>query len=186
MTAIYRILAVIVACACIAGIVRASSVHLGVHASADSQLRLAWSARPERVEDCRQRTEEELARLPQHMRQPLACEGTTAEYRLQVSVAGKPMVDRVVRGGGMRHDRRLYVLEEVPIPPGDSDVQVRFDRMGAARPGASVAAPHVESVPPHLDLEQRIRFRPRQVVLVTYSSEARNLVVTDRSSEAAR
>lgn len=182
MSAIYRVLAGVVACACIAVIVRASSVHIPAHPSSDSQLRLAWSARPERVEDCRQRSEEELARLPQHMRQPLACEGTTAEYRLQVSVAGTLMVDRVVRGGGMRHDRRLYVLEEVPIPPGDADIQVRFDRTGATRPNAPAAAPHLESVPAHLELEQRIRFHPREVVLVTYSSDTRNLIVTYRPS----
>ena len=186
MRAVYRLVAVIVACAVLAAIVRASSVHVAAHPSADSQLRLTWSARPERIEDCRQRSEEELARLPQHMRQPLACEGTTAEYRLQVTVGGKVVVDHVVRGGGMRHDRRLYVLEEVPVPAGENDVQVRFDRMGAARPSPPVAAPHLESVPPHLDLEQRIAFHPREVVLVTYSSDARNLVVTTRASATAR
>ena len=186
MSAVYRIVAGIVACAVVAAIVRASSVHVAAHPSSDSQLRLTWSARPERIEDCRQRSEEELARLPQHMRQPLACEGTNAEYTLQVRVAGKLMVDRVVRGGGMRHDRRLYVLEEVPIPPGDNDIQVRFDRIGAAPPSAPAAALHLESVPPHLDLEQRIAFHPREVVLVTYSSDARNLVVTTRASAAAR
>jgi hypothetical protein len=181
----YGILAVIVACACVAAIVRASSVHVRAHPSSDSQLRLAWSARPERVEDCRQRSEEELARLPQHMRQPFACEGTTAAYRLQVSVAGKLTVDRVVRGGGMRHDRRLYVLEEVPISPGDREIQVRFDRLGAAGPN-TLAAPHLESVPAHLDLEQRITFHSREVVLVTYSSDTRDLVLADRPSLPTR
>jgi hypothetical protein len=182
----HRILGIIVACACVAAIVRASSVHVRAHPSSDSELRLAWSARPERVEDCRQRSEEELARLPQHMRQALACEGTTAAYRLQVSVEGKLIVDRVVRGGGMRHDRRLYVLEEVPISPGDRGIQVRFDRIGAAGPSTPAAAAHLESVPAHLDLEQRITFHAREVVLVTYSSDMRDLVVTSGPSASER
>lgn len=183
MTAVYRVLAVLVACAGVAAIVRGSNVHIGADPSADSQLRLAWSARPERVEDCRQRTEEELARLPQHMRQPLACEGTTAEYRLQVRVAGALVLDRFVRGGGMRHDRRLYVLEEVPVAPGDTDVRVTFDRVGAERPQSVIsAAQRMEAVPPHLDLEQRIPFRSRDVVLVTYSPDTRSLVAAYRSS----
>jgi hypothetical protein len=166
----------------IAGVVWASAIPMASHPTTDALLRLAWSARPERVEDCRQRTPEELAQLPQHMREPVVCEGTTAEYRLQVRVRGTVAADRIVHGGGLRHDRRLYVLEEVAVPPGDALIEVRFDRVGAnSGSSAGSAAGRVETVPPHLALEQHITFSPRQVVLITYATDTRSLIEVART-----
>jgi hypothetical protein len=179
MKAVDRIAGALVALGVIGGVTYASNVPLPSHPTSDALLRLAWSARPERVEDCRQRSDAELAQLPQHMRQAVVCEGTTAEYRLQVRVGGTLAVDRVVHGGGLRHDRRLYVLEEVPVPPGEDFVEVRFDRLGPGGSSAAQAserAARVESVPPHLSFEQHVVFSPRQVVLVTYAAETQRLV----------
>jgi hypothetical protein len=179
----YRILGAIVAAGLVAGLVRASSAPLVVHPSNDGLLRLAWSARPERIQKCRQRSDEELAKLPQHMRQPLACEGTTAEYRLQVRVEGVLVVERIVRGGGLRRDRRLYVFEELPLAAGaERAIDVRLDRVESdagtpAVPAADSSGPRVDAVPPHLAFERRLRVAPRQVVLITYDREREALVL---------
>lgn len=200
MTPLYRLLGAALAIALMAVIVWGSSASLTVHGSTDGQLRLAWSARPERIEQCRQRTEEELARLPQHMRQPLACEGATAEYRLQVRVDGALVFERVVRGGGLRQDRSLYVFHEVTLEPGDTTLEVRLDRLGPDPAPAAPAErstetpggppnrrqPRGEAVPPHLSFERRLRVRPREVILVTYSPERRALVAVHGSAPAAR
>lgn len=189
MTLLYRLLGAMLAFGVIAGLVRASSAPLIVHTSNDGLLRLAWSARPERIQKCRQRTDEELARLPRHMRQPLACEGTTAEYRLQVRIDGALVAERMVRGGGLRRDRRLYVFEELELPAAvETVIDVRVDRVesGAgesaeaeapAQPGTNTAAPSVEAVPPHLAFERRLRVAPRQVVLITYDRDLAALVM---------
>ena len=189
MTIFDRSLGLVLATAAAAGLIRASNAPIPAHDSHDGVLRLAWSARPERLEECHQQSDEELARLPQHMRQPVACEGTTAQYRLQVRIDGEIRTDRIVRGGGLRHDRRLYVFEEVPLPSGEAAVDVRFDRVGSGQVGnvskqngemASTASPgpaqRVESVPPHLAFTERLVFAPRAVILVTYSGERRTLV----------
>jgi hypothetical protein len=188
--ALHRGLGVILAVALIAGIVRASNVALATHRSSDGVLRLAWSARPERIEKCRQRTDEELARLPQHMRQSTVCEGSTAEYRLRVSVDGAAVIDRIVHGGGLRRDRRLYVFEELPLPALRAvTIAVRLDRTDAAdartteSPLPHLSAPQgqphlprsVESVPAHLSLERELRVAPRQVLLVTYDRQRQEL-----------
>ena len=201
MTPLYRMLGAVLAIALTAVIVRGSSASLTVHGSTDGQLRLAWSARPERIEKCRQRTEEELARLPQHMRQPLACEGTTAAYRLQVRVDGALVFERVVRGGGLRQDRSLYVFHEVTLEPSDTTLEVRLDRLGpdpapaapaesrtetAERDRANRRQPRGEAVPPHLSFQRRLRVRPREVILVTYSTERRALVAVHESAPAVR
>jgi hypothetical protein len=187
MRFIDRTLGAVFAIALMAVMVWASNAPLTAHRSADAVLRLAWSARPERVEKCRQRSADEQAGLPPHMRQPMECEGRTAEYRLQVRLEGALAVDRVVHGGGLRRDRRLYVFEEVAIPPGEANIDIRFDRItpnqagpatdsnqSAAATPSPTATPS-EAVPPHLSFARRLRFSPREVTLITYSPERRAL-----------
>ena len=129
MTPLDRSLGIVAALAATMGIAWASNVRVTPYASHDGVLRLAWTARPERVEDCRLQSEEALAKLPPHMRQALICEGTTASYRLEVRREGSDIVDQIVRGGGLRHDRSLYVFRDIPLPPGETDISVRFVRI---------------------------------------------------------
>lgn len=191
MTPVDRGLGVALAAAAMAGVVWASNAPMTAHRVSDAVLRLAWSARPERIETCRQQSEEELARVPQHMRQAVVCEGTTAEYRLVVRHKGDIIADEVIHGGGLRHDRRLYVFREIRLPAGDAAIEVRFDRRDSGATGQPVAKDHDEAdeheverrdehqgqtVPPRLSLERRLRFSPRQVILVTYDPDRRELM----------
>ena len=176
MTVLYRAAGLALGLAATASIARGSHVAMTLHGSDQALLRLAWSARPERIERCRQQSEEELARLPAHMRQPVSCEGVNAQYRLTVRDEGRLVMERVVRGGGLRQDRRLYVFHELPLAPGDRRIEVRFDRVDS---GGSESVDHQsggETVPAHLALDQRVRVGPREVILVTYSPERQALV----------
>jgi len=163
----------------------ASTAPVTVHDSRDAVVRLAWSARPERVERCRQQSEAELARLPRHMRQPVVCEGVAAEYRLTVRRERAVVAERTVRGGGLRHDRRLYVFQEVPVPAGESSIEVVFERLDAGTPNRP-AGPASDAlvVPPHLSYERRLRLRPREVALITYDEERRALIALQGSTAA--
>jgi hypothetical protein len=187
MTLPNRILGAALAVALMAALVWLSNAPITLHGSEQAVLRLAWSARPERIENCRQQSREELARLPAHMREPVVCEGATAEYRLRVSAGGQTVVDQLVRGGGLRQDRGLYVFHEVPLDPGDATIDVRFDRLGPDTPSrdspdrtetadTTRRQPRGEAVPPHLSFQQRLHVKPREVILVTYSPERRTLV----------
>ena len=143
MTAIDRAPGIVFAAAAAATLAWASSVPMTTHGSADAVLRLAWSARPERIERCRRQTDEELAKVPRHMRQELVCEGASAQYRLVVRREGTVIADRVVRGGGLRQDRRLYVFQEFPLSPGEARVDVRFERVEPeGREGRSASPDH--------------------------------------------
>lgn len=176
MTVLYRAAGLALGLAATASIVRGSYVAMTLHGSDQAMLRLAWSARPERIERCRQLSEEELARLPAHMRQPVSCEGASAQYRLTVRDEGRLVVERVVRGGGLRQDRRLYVFQELPLPPGDRRIEVRFDRLDSGDSESVNHQPGGETVPAHLALDQRVRVGPREVILVTYFPERQALV----------
>jgi hypothetical protein len=184
MTALYRGLGAAAALVGAVTLVWASRLPMTAHPSPDAMLRLAWSARPERIETCRQQSEEELAKIPQHMRQPVACEGVTAEYRLLVRVDGQVVADRLVHGGGLRRDRRLYVLEELPVPSGEAMVEVRLDRVELDTVPAADAPIDRGAVPPHLSFARPLRFLPREVVLVTYDADQRTLVAITRSGSS--
>lgn len=168
-------------------------------------IRLAWSARPERLENCRRRTDEELAAIPPHMRLRVVCDGVSARYRLEVRRDGLSEIDEIVRGGGARHDRPIYVLRDLPVSPGPIRLEVRFTRIDQPRPASDTAAGGAaagesdtvlsgararreveerergrrEAVAPSLALDQRITIPARGVVLVTYDPARRTLEVLE-------
>jgi hypothetical protein len=193
----------IMACTTVLGVAWLSHAPYRIRPGDAALIRLAWSARPERVESCREPSEAELARLPAHMRQKVVCEGTSARYRLRVSRDGALLLDEVVVGSGLRHDRPLYLLRDFPTPPGRHDLEVRFERIDSLTPTA-LAGPEtgeresdsliaglpgrdrreaderqhrrLEAVPASLSLEEAVVLDSRQILLVTYDVESRRLV----------
>lgn len=211
MPPVLRVIGAAVALIAALAIAEASVLRMDLNPSDAAVLRLAWTARPERIEDCHAQTEEELAKLPAHMRQSEICEGTTAAYRLEVRDQSGTIVEQVIRGGGLRHDRPLYVSRDIQLPPGDTAIAVTFVRVDAEkrstanehsdseresredrrhasaidadrrrREGEERLHGREEAVPAALSLERQLRLQSRQVVLVTYDPERRELVVVDR------
>lgn len=193
-----RILAIVLAGAAVALTVAGSQARLDVYTDPSAMIRASWSARPERIETCRRLTDEEYAKLPAHMRQRVECEGTTARYRLEVLRDGVVLAVDTVRGGGLRHDRELYALREIPVPGGRARVTVRFVRLDsstagreavradtsastnpasrAAREDAERERRRAEAIPPLLTFDTTVTLRPRTVFLITYSEGDRRLV----------
>jgi len=150
------------------------------HPADAARLRIAIGARPERLEHCRTLDAAELAARPAHMRQAVVCEGRTATYHLQVSVDGAPAIDGALHGGGLRQDRLVSVLEEVPLTPGRHRVTAVLTRREAAdssanTPGSAERRARQAPLPPNLTFEQEVEARPSRVVILTYDPEARRL-----------
>jgi hypothetical protein len=166
-------------------------------------IRVSWSARPERVEICRRVSDEELSKIAEHMRRRVSCEGTTARYHYEILRNDVPIDSGTVRGGGLRHDREVYMARERPVPPGKSRIGVRFVRLDSS---TAIAADNeerkereareergepsredderrrrrAEAIPPVLTIDTTISLAPRAVVLVTYDALARRLVLKGR------
>lgn len=157
------------------------------HESGAAELRLSWSARPERIESCRRLSDDELAARPAHMRQRVECEGRSATYVLHVTVDGAVLDSAVISGGGLRKDRPIFLLRDYAIAPGERDVRVVFSRReaGAARDSAEVDddAPagddrearealqrrgrRFAALPRRLEFTRRVQFRPGEAVMLT-------------------
>ncbi len=166
--------AVAVTLAAMAGLAVLSQAPYAHEGTGVAELRLAWRARSARVDACRQRTPEELARLPVHMRQALVCERRVAPYRLTVSVQDSVIVNRLVTAAGARADRPLYVFEEFALAPGTYHVRLAFTRQhDAATDSTAARDPH--AAPPRLTLDTTVTLPAGRAVLVTYDENIRRL-----------
>ena len=110
----------------LAGVALASRAQVG-SPPRGSELRLALRAARARLEICRERTAEELERLPAHLRTREDCEERAIDYRLSVAIDGTPRLERVVSHRGVRHTRPLTVEVGLAVPPGRRDVTVSFE-----------------------------------------------------------
>ena len=145
-------------------------------------IRLAWRTRGTRVEDCRRLTAAELERLPVHMRQEEVCEGRTLPYRLVVVLDGRTVVDEAVYPSGARADRPLYVYREFPVRPGRHDVDIAFTRDPvpsdtAGERGRERLGDRESPAPQRLRLTRQVTVGTGHIVLVTYDTEERRLML---------
>jgi hypothetical protein len=143
-------------------------------------VRLAWRARGARVHRCRRPTAEELAQLPPHMRPEEICERGITPYRLRVALDDAPAVDELVRAGGARGDRPLFVFHDLRVSPGAHRLMITFEREDAGREHGD--ADDTEShdsreTPRRLDFADTVVLAPRDIALVTYDYERQRLVL---------
>lgn len=195
-------LALLATTAGLAVLAAASAVNLPWHGANTAALRLTWSAHPERIEVCRALSKAEVEALGEHMRQRVECDGRSATYALRVRVDGVLVGDEVVRGGGLRNDRPMHLLQTYALRPGLRRIQVEFARRERATAdsvsGKPAAVPEADTgvfagraarevserarrtrgaVPPLLALDTTLTLAPQQVVLLTFDPDLRLLVV---------
>jgi hypothetical protein len=89
-------------------------------------IRVALRSAQARVETCRDRSEEELARLPAHMRTPRACEEVAVDYRLSLEVDGRQEFTGVLSHSGLRRTRPLVFDRLLLLPPGERRMRVEL------------------------------------------------------------
>jgi hypothetical protein len=167
-----------------------------------AQIRLSLSARPERVERCRELSDDELAKLPAHMRMRTKCEGYSARYLLTIGLDEDQLTMDTLRGGGLRHDRPLHVFREYDVTPGRQRIRVEVTRVDEGTSGAEDRDREnrrtqsdtllggreerereertrrvAEAMPSRLVIDTTMTFVPGGVVLVTFDDNTRRLTM---------
>jgi hypothetical protein len=167
MTYATRFLTLVVSC--VAAVTIAGLSRLPVSSPEGSQplVRLSWRILGVRAEECRPRTEEELAALAAHMRTPEVCTGGVVDYALTVSIDGVVLITDTVRPAGARRDRPVYVFRDLPVSPGTHRVEVEFAAL----------------VPPTFEIEeQRVEYEWEGDVVLQEAEIA--LITLDSSGDA--
>jgi hypothetical protein len=124
-----RLVGAFVAIVLVAVLIAASRARVPAHRGSEAMIRVTLSARPARDEVCRRVSDEELAKLPTHMRQRVICEGITGRYRLEVRRDGELLEAVALEGGGLRRDRQIYHFSETLVPSGRAELEVRLARI---------------------------------------------------------
>jgi hypothetical protein len=164
-------------------LVALSRVPYAAERRGDALLRLSWRMAGEYIEECRVPSEEELARLPLHMRRERICDGRLLPYRLVLRIDDRVVLDEWVRGAGARQDRPLAVFHELRLEPGERHVSVSWTpergtpRVPGERSAAEAAA---EAASARHELAAQLRFEASDVALITYDIDARRLVARGR------
>ncbi|MFN2309350.1 MAG: hypothetical protein ABR553_06380 [Gammaproteobacteria bacterium] len=89
---------------------------LGAEGGAVVVLSLGHSG--QRLAECRERTAEELARLPPNMRNPLDCSRERSPIEVRFAVDGEVRYQRSIRATGFSSDGTAYVYAKIRLPAG--------------------------------------------------------------------
>jgi len=109
-----------------------------VLAPGEALIRVSFSHSAQRLQECRQRSDEELAKLPPNMRVREDCPRERSPTHFQLEVDGRLMIDRVVQPAGLTRDGAATLYWRLPLPAGTHRIVARLnDRPG---PGFSHSA----------------------------------------------
>jgi len=134
--------------------------------SGQALLRLSWRYQPDGSSGCRRPTEEELAELPPHMRNPNACISAPVPYHLTVVIDGETIVDERILAGGARQDRPVFVFREFDVAAGEHEIEIRFEARPEEPDGTE---------PLSLSWAEPVMVRPREIALIGYDRETGRL-----------
>ncbi len=95
--------------------------------AAEPEFIVSFSHPGERLEAERRLSEEELERLPPHMRIETVPGGRRAEVRLRVRANGELVVEREYRPRGLRRDGPGTALEEIGLSEGTHELRVQIN-----------------------------------------------------------
>jgi hypothetical protein len=77
--------------------------------------------------DCRQRTPQELAKMPPQMRAPLDCPRERSPVLVRVELDGKPVIDEAFPPAGLRRDGASAAYRRLAIKAGTHTLRVQLN-----------------------------------------------------------
>ncbi|MCZ2134906.1 MAG: hypothetical protein LC098_05685 [Burkholderiales bacterium] len=126
------------------------------HLSGDEalvKLSIVHAGKP--VSDCRQRTPEELAKLPPNMRAATNCPRERSPLVVELDIDGKPAARMSAPPSGLSRDGASAVYRRLPVAAGEREFAVRM-RDNARSTGFDYT------------LERRVTLKPAQVLVIDF------------------
>jgi hypothetical protein len=92
----------------------------------EALVKLSIVHEPRLVQPCRERTAEELAKLPPNMRAPMICERERAPLVAEVDLDGRLVLRQVAQPSGLARDGRATLYHRLVTTAGRHDIAVRL------------------------------------------------------------
>lgn len=89
-------------------------------------VRLSFSHGAQPIAPCRERTEEELAKLPPNMRVKLECPRERSPVKVEIEMDGKPLYDITARPAGLKRDGAATVYRRLSVAAGTHTFKARL------------------------------------------------------------
>ena len=130
----------------------------------EALLRLSFKHPGKPVGDCRERTPEELAKLPPQLRSKTECPRERSPVRAVVELDGKPLYDATFPAAGLKRDGAASGYRRLAIPAGQHTLKVAFNDDVRAK---GFTYEHAATV----------QLKPGQVVLIDLVAEKGGVVI---------
>jgi hypothetical protein len=89
-------------------------------------IKLSFSHHGQRASECRQRTAEELAKLPPNMRAPMDCKRERSPVTVEIDIDDAPAYRHVAIPSGLSEDGASTVYQRFPVTAGEHRIAVRL------------------------------------------------------------
>jgi hypothetical protein len=127
-------------------------------------LRLSFRHPGQFVTDCRQRSAEELAKLPPQLRAQMDCPRQRSAVHVRLELDGATLVDERFAPAGLKKDGAASGYRRLPIAAGEHRLRVQFNDDERSKGFVH-------------EVEQRLLVKPGQVVLVDFVPELGGVVI---------
>lgn len=127
-------------------------------------IRLSFKHAGQFKVECRQRSAEELAKLPAQLRVAADCPRERSPVRVRVELDGRTLVDESFPASGLHHDGPASGYRRIPVAAGEHRLKVAFND--------SVRDPRFQHV-----REALVTMKPGQVVLIDFAPEHAGVLI---------
>ena len=125
---------------------------------------VAFAHAGKRLEECRQLSQEELAKLPPNMRAPMDCPRERSPVTVQLLLDGELLIDEVAKAPGLYNDLGIDVYRSAKVPVGEHTLAVKMND------NARVEGPtHTH--------EQTVTLDPAQLLVIDFNSDTGSFIV---------
>ncbi len=127
-------------------------------------ITVAFAHAGKRLEDCRQLSQEELARLPPNMRAPMDCPRERSPVTVQLLVDGELLIEEVANAPGLYSDLGIDVYRSAKVPVGNHTLAVEMND------NARVEGPTYTH-------EETVNLEPAQLLVIDFNSETGSFII---------
>jgi len=121
-------------------------------------VKLTFSHAGKRMQPCRERTAEELAAMPSHLRKKRDCPRERSPLDVEMELDGQLIYRATMPPGGMSRDLASPIYERIRLPAGEHRLQLRM-------------RDDIHSEDFNYILDEFVTLQPAQILVIDFDSE---------------